>query len=204
MGAKVKDKTIVSSAEAAKLLNVSLRTVQLWVEKGILAAWKTPGGHRKISLDSVQQLQRQQVIQPEENDKSTLKLLIVEDLDFQRTLYTKYFEMWNLPLEILMAEDGYQGLLMIGEQEPDILISDLRMPSMNGAEMIRAILSKGDLSEERIIVVTSEKIDSASVVELCGDRIVALQKPISFDLLRQLVEEKISMIKNSAGVPLNA
>ncbi|MGE5467624.1 MAG: EAL domain-containing protein [Ignavibacteria bacterium] len=46
---------ICSTREAAELLGVSLRTVQLWVDSGILKAWKTAGGHRRISLESVRQ-----------------------------------------------------------------------------------------------------------------------------------------------------
>ncbi|MFM7066754.1 MAG: excisionase family DNA-binding protein, partial [Gammaproteobacteria bacterium] len=36
--------TYLSTREAADLLGVSLRTVQLWVESGTLRAWKTAGG----------------------------------------------------------------------------------------------------------------------------------------------------------------
>ena len=46
----------LTTRQTAKLLNVSVRTVQLWVENGTLQAWKTIGGHRRISVGSVQQL----------------------------------------------------------------------------------------------------------------------------------------------------
>ena len=40
---------VLSTREAAEQLGVALRTVQLWVEAGVLPAWKTAGGHRRIS-----------------------------------------------------------------------------------------------------------------------------------------------------------
>ena len=49
-------KTFCTSAEAAQLLGVALRTVQLWTEAGLLQGWKTAGGHRRISRESVQRL----------------------------------------------------------------------------------------------------------------------------------------------------
>lgn len=42
-----------STQEVARSLGVSLRTVQLWVDGGLLDAWKTAGGHRRIPRDSV-------------------------------------------------------------------------------------------------------------------------------------------------------
>ncbi|MEI4484515.1 MULTISPECIES: excisionase family DNA-binding protein [unclassified Phyllobacterium] len=44
---------ILTTAKAAQLLGVSVRTAQLWVENGQLESWKTPGGHRRIKLQSV-------------------------------------------------------------------------------------------------------------------------------------------------------
>ena len=42
-----------TTREAAELLGVSLTTAQLWVESGLLEAWKTEGGHRRIHRTSV-------------------------------------------------------------------------------------------------------------------------------------------------------
>ncbi|OMH38318.1 response regulator [Motiliproteus sp. MSK22-1] len=190
-------KKVLSSAETAKMLNVSLRTVQLWVEKGVLAAWKTPGGHRRISLESIQKLKHQQDVQVG-FVKPSVKLLIVEDQAHQRKFYRKCFERWNLPVEVYMAKDGYHGLIKLGEMKPDLLITDLMMPSMDGSEMIKAIRSKGDLDENRIIVVTAMDSDSAEVKRLRDSNITVLQKPVSFDDLKQLLENRVSMLATAA------
>ncbi len=50
------DEEVCSTREAAERLGVSLRTVQLWTEAGLLRAWKTPGGHRRILTSSVDRL----------------------------------------------------------------------------------------------------------------------------------------------------
>lgn len=46
-------KDILTTADAAELLGVSIRTAQMWVESGQLPSWKTPGGHRRIPRQSV-------------------------------------------------------------------------------------------------------------------------------------------------------
>lgn len=45
-----------TTREAAKMLGMSVRTAQIWVENGTLLAWKTGGGHRRISIESVQRV----------------------------------------------------------------------------------------------------------------------------------------------------
>lgn len=47
---------MLTTSEAATLLAVSLRTIQLWVEDGKLTAGRTPGGHRRIRYSDVQEL----------------------------------------------------------------------------------------------------------------------------------------------------
>ncbi|MFA7239269.1 MAG: helix-turn-helix domain-containing protein [Sulfuricellaceae bacterium] len=53
------DGALCSPGEAAKILGVSPKTVQLWVDAGVLAAWKTVGGHRRVTLESVEKLKRE-------------------------------------------------------------------------------------------------------------------------------------------------
>ena len=54
------DDPILTTREAAHMLGVAVSTAQLWMESGALRAWKTPGGHRRVRLSAVRQLQAQQ------------------------------------------------------------------------------------------------------------------------------------------------
>ena len=45
-----------TTLEAARLLGMSVRSVQLMVDRGELVAWKTPGGHRRIARASLEHL----------------------------------------------------------------------------------------------------------------------------------------------------
>lgn len=54
------DDPILTTREAAHMLGVAVSTAQLWMESGALPAWKTPGGHRRVRLSAVRQLQARQ------------------------------------------------------------------------------------------------------------------------------------------------
>jgi len=49
---------ILTTRQAAQLLGIAVSTAQLWIENGVLPAWKTPGGHRRIRLSDVSGLLR--------------------------------------------------------------------------------------------------------------------------------------------------
>lgn len=57
-------KDILTTAKAAELLGVSVRTAQMWVESGQLPSWKTPGGHRRIPRQAVLNLIEETPIAP--------------------------------------------------------------------------------------------------------------------------------------------
>lgn len=46
----------ISTRQAAKLLDASVRSIQLWADSGLLKAYKSPGGHRRITRTSVDEL----------------------------------------------------------------------------------------------------------------------------------------------------
>ncbi|HOI51048.1 MAG TPA: helix-turn-helix domain-containing protein, partial [Azonexus sp.] len=75
-----------TTREAAEMLHVSLRTVQLWVEAGVLKAWKTDGGHRRLPLSSVQALIKERLgdtatpapaADPAANDSGEFSVLVL-------------------------------------------------------------------------------------------------------------------------------
>lgn len=153
---KMATKSFLSTRQAAVKLGVALSTVQVWVETGILPAWKTVGGHRRIPVDAVETIRLKQLaVLGTPVDPELFKVLVVEDDPVQRELYRLQFAEWALPIEMLMAEDGFVGLLMIGRQEPDLIITDLAMPNMDGFSMIRRLKSDSAAVRATIIVVTA-------------------------------------------------
>src|ERR1700761_8818492 len=98
-----------TSREAARLLEVSVKTAQMWAESGVLQAWKTPGGHRRITRRSVDELlaQRRRVLDASPATQSVAqarrhRVLIVEDDSRARRLYELTMTHWGLPLELTL------------------------------------------------------------------------------------------------------
>jgi len=68
------------------------------------------------------------------------KILIIEDNENERLLYKEELEKEGY--EVLTASSGKEGLSFIEKEKLDIIILDLRMPEMDGLEVLGKILSK--------------------------------------------------------------
>jgi excisionase family DNA binding protein len=176
---------VCSTREAADRLGVSLRTVQLWAEAGLLRAWKTPGGHRRILLASVDELLRRRAGETSRRPPGgNYQVLIVEDEPDFRHLFELHLRSWGLPIDLQCVPSGFDALLQIGASRPDLLITDLRMPGIDGFEMLRALRASGEISDLEIIVVTA--LTEHTINERGGlpPGVTVLHKPLRFADLR--------------------
>lgn len=183
-----------TSREAAKKLGVSTTTIQLWVESGVLSAWKTAGGHRRIPSEAVDaMLSKQQSAAGREQRPHAHGVLIVEDDPVQRELYKIKFAEWGLPVSLYLAQDGFEGLVMSGKYAPDLIISDLSMPGMDGFEMIRRLVRSREVRIPALIVVTAL---TAKEIESHGglpEGIPVYSKPIHLGVLKPIIEKTMRL-----------
>lgn len=192
------NENVLSTRQAAELLNVSLRTIQLWVETGALTAWKTPGGHRKVSLSSVERLlkSRKSVINSSSQNVKTnnrdFSILIVEDDEALRNLFYYYFSNWKIRVNLLFARDGFEGLTSLGKVQPNLVITDLLMPSIDGFEMIRHLKNSPEYSNIEIIVITGLTDDEIAKQGGLPEDVKLFHKPISFDEIESAIAASIA------------
>jgi len=192
--ASIDPSAFCSTRQAADLIGVSHRTIQLWVENGTLQAWKTAGGHRRIVKASIQKLldQRRAAMQPPvetpaPTTSARRRVLVVDDEASLLRLYELEMSTWDLDLDIVKAGNGFEALIRIGEQRPDILVSDLSMPGMDGFRMIRTLRADPAYANMAIIVISG--LDRATVHAMgLPEDVPFFPKPAPFAQLRRAVE----------------
>ncbi len=90
----------------------------------------------------------------------TIKLLVMDDDQAIRKLVNGYFE--ELGYQVFLAEDGEQGLQAFTEHQPDIVLVDLRMPNVDGFEVLRILTEQ---APEVPLVVISGEGEMADVIQ---------------------------------------
>lgn len=127
------------------------------------------------------------------------KILLVDDEDLIRNAIATVIDWPSIGItEILQAEDGELGLEMARTHRPDIVITDIRMPFMDGLEMSKYITA--ELPYTKIIILTGhDEFDFAlSSIKLgITDYIV---KPISAENLLAVINKTVSSLQEERRI----
>lgn len=183
------DARAYSTAEIARRLGISPQTVQRWVDSGRLKAWKTPGGHRRIDALSAEALfaQHAQALAAPQAEAAVhavvapKTVVVVDDDPIDRDLLTALVQAALPGARLRVASNGFQGLVMIAQHTPDIVVTDVHMPHMDGLEMVRNVLADAATRPSLLVAVSAK-----SAAELAGfgqlpAEVLLLQKPLDRD-----------------------
>jgi excisionase family DNA binding protein len=153
-----------TSIEVARLLGLAVRSVQLMVDRGELDAWKTPGGHRRISGESVERwLRARPASAPGQREarkskaasSGAAKVLLIEDSIHYQNLVRLLLQQHFPEVELHVAGEGIAGLAMAGQLQPQVLLVDILLPGIDGATLITSLRSHPQFKKSRLLVITS-------------------------------------------------
>lgn len=119
------------------------------------------------------------------------KLLIVEDAATIQSLIKVY--LMGFRLEIFDAHDGTEGLRLARELKPDLILSDVQMPGMDGFQLCAAIRSDPTLQGIPFVLLSSLKDENSRRMGKMVGATHFLSKPIAVDELRELVRKALEL-----------
>ena len=145
------------TSKAAQLLQLSVGTVQSLVDKQILDAWVTEGGHRRISLESIHLYQAQQQKLPAlaRLVEDRLKVMVVDDDSVTRHLLQDACLLAHARIDCCAVDSGIQALLTLPVFKPQLIILDLMMPGVDGWEMVRQLKQKEGFEQLQIMTISA-------------------------------------------------
>ena len=189
----------LTTGEIGRHCGVHFRTVLRWIEQGRLKAFKLPGprgDHRVLLADFMAFLGENNMPVPEELRQEARGVLVVEDernmaAAIERTLRRAGFE-------VRTARDGLQAGVLLQSFMPAVMTLDLRMPGLDGHEVLRFIRQRPELSQVRVLVVSAMPREELERARAAGADDV-LEKPFSPQELADKVTSLASMAATGQG-----
>ena len=96
------------------------------------------------------------------DNKKTKKIAVIEDDEPIRTMYK--FKLESSGYDVYTAENGQEGLELAEKLKPDLILLDLKMPIMNGDEMLKKLRETAWGALARVIILTNLSKDEAPTV----------------------------------------
>ncbi|MBE3606909.1 response regulator [Campylobacter sp. RM13119] len=135
---------------------------------------------------------------------SKISILIVEDDNVALTLLKSALKPYCM--SVYTANDGYEGIESCNKNNPDVILTDIHMPMMNGFEMMNEILKTKP--HQKFIIFTSYDTDNNLLKSVKAGAALFLKKPIDIEILRSMlmslsVKSQDKLIKLSHDISIN-
>lgn len=137
----------------------------------------------------------QKVIQKESliNEDKPVLLLVEDNVELRAFMYNTFMEQFN----ILEAADGEEGMNIAIEHIPDMIITDLMMPKMDGIAMIKKLRNNMNTSHIMIIMLTAKADSETEFIALGEGADAYVTKPFSLNNLQvqvsNLLKRKVQL-----------
>jgi CheY-like chemotaxis protein len=124
------------------------------------------------------------------NDRKKIILIVEDEIDLREFFHESFT---SFGYEVFSSENGKAALdLLQNGLAPDVILSDLVMPEMNGWDFAKALKDDEVLSQIPLIIISA--LNDQSSPENCRD---SFTKPFNFHLLLKKIDEIICLKKSS-------
>ena len=93
-----------------------------------------------------------------------IKVVVAEDDRVSQAVLTMILQKFGL--EVHVASDGRQALALVREVRPDLILMDMQMPIMDGAEAIRILRADVDAPQPPVVVLSANRMTDGQIDNL--------------------------------------
>lgn len=151
---------ILTTPQAAKILGVSSRTAQLWIESGVIPSWKTPGGHRRMfESDVLAALAANDEARP--GSRRVLVLAPACDhAGWERALAALDVA------EVTCTDNPVAAAVALGASVPDVFAVQVDQPTDLAPEFLSTLHALPALNRLQIVIAT--RLSAGTVASIVG------------------------------------
>lgn len=119
--------------------------------------------------------------------RTKLRVLLVEDTPFLRYAFGRLLRMHGF--DVREAGDGREALACVEEFRPNLVLTDLMMPVMDGIELIRRLHDGEATSGVPVVAITADATEQAERLAMEAGAVDVITKPIDLPGLLSRLQE---------------
>jgi len=123
-------------------------------------------------------------------DKNQISILVVDDEEDIRDVLE--IALKDIGYTVYLAENGEKALEIFKSERPDIVITDIKMPVMDGIELLKRI--KQENLETEVLMITGHGDMDLTISSLKNEAMDFITKPVNVDILEIAVEKALEKI----------
>jgi len=112
---------------------------------------------------------------------SNMRILLVEDAPFLRYAFGRLLRLHGY--EVMEANDGREALDCVPEFRPQMVVTDLMMPEMDGVELIQRLRANPETASVPIVAITADASDRMKTRVRQAGAVDYITKPVEFPVL---------------------
>jgi excisionase family DNA binding protein len=153
--------------QAARYLGVAQSTIRKWSDQGRLAAFYTPGGHRRYRQRDLEAFVAGSAGGSAASGSRPAPLVLVVDDDPR----IREFIRVNLEIDgyaVREAGSAEEGLAALEAEPPDLILLDVMMPQVDGWEMLKRVRERHGVDSIQVIMFSGQVEDDADQASAGG------------------------------------
>lgn len=186
--------SLFTTHDISRLLQVDPSTVSKWIDRGMLLAFRTPGGHRRVRSGDLRSfLIAHQMPLPPELGSDVIRLLVVDDEKPVLDAIKRQFKQFADKVEVSTTNSGIEAVLLVAENKPHGMLIDLNMPDLDGFEVVRRINARKQFEGVTLITMTGRHSADVVAESLKAGAAACLAKPVQAETVLEFFKVPLAL-----------
>lgn len=187
-------KDTYSTHDVARICCVTPTTVIRWIEDGLIPAFKTVGGHRRVRREDLERVCQERGIPFTVPTGSEVgRILVIDDEPVVLDLVRDVVKELSHQFDVEVARDAFDAGRSVALFRPQLIFLDLMMPGVDGFEVCARLKRDPSTTHTEIIAITGYYTDANMERILAAGAGACLKKPLDIVDVRRRVREAFNL-----------
>lgn len=187
-------KDTYSTHDVARICCVTPTTVIRWIEDGLIPAFKTVGGHRRVRREDLERVCQERGIPFTVPTGSEVgRILVIDDEPVVLDLVRDVVKELSHQFDVEVARDAFDAGRSVALFRPQLIFLDLMMPGVDGFEVCARLKRDPSTTHTEIIAITGYYTDANMERILAAGAVACLRKPLDIVDVRRRVREAFNL-----------